>query len=222
MLRLVALTLLAAAACWAPDPLDHPNLSAPAAAPLAIPAPDEAEAPPVVSDGRPALAWTRAAPLTLVRAGGAPAVTLDRYGVRVNVLQQQAHRVRVRCEGCDPAHQAEDLWLQAGQLSAGPASGADPLSAALRLRAQWAAGEGPGGAGAADALCALLDAGFAWTTDEARFAWGGGSLLLQFEGAAWQIGELSPPSEAPAHRCAVAPSGGDRAPAAGAAAPESG
>lgn len=212
------LLLLGALACWAPTPDEQGEAPTLGAQPQAIPAPDDAPSPPVLAGGATS-AWTRAAPLTLVRPGGAPAVTLDRYGVRVTVLQVQAHRVRVRCPGCDPGLRAEDLWLQAGQLSAGPAEGADPLSAGLRLRARWAAGEGPGGAGAADALCALLDAGFTWSTDEARFAWGGGSLLLGFDGAAWQVAELTAPAEAPSEGCALGPPAGA---GAGAEAPESG
>ena len=217
MTALALWTLLSAIGCWAPDPDAHPNLSDAGPPPTRIPAPDEALAAPLALDGQPALGWTRAAPLTLVRAGGSPAVTLDRYGVRVDILQRQAHRVRVRCTGCAPEQRDEDLWLQAGQLSTGPAAGDDPLSAALRLRARWASGEAAPVAGlSADALCALIDAGFAWNTDEARFAWGGGSLLLQFAGGAWQLGTFEAPSEPPTVGC------DPKGPAAGASGPASG
>ncbi|MBL8615208.1 MAG: hypothetical protein JNM72_06330 [Deltaproteobacteria bacterium] len=190
--------------CWAPSPADHPNLAG-APPPPAVAAPRGADLP---SAAPGALAWTRSAPLTLVGPGGEPAVTLDRIGVLVQVQQAQAHRVRVRCLGCPDPAPTGDLWLQAGQLAGGPGEDEEALSAALRLRARWAAGADlPAGADPA-ALCALIDAGFAWNTDEARFAWGGGELLLALRANAWAAAELSPPSAPAPWPCAgPAPAG---------------
>jgi hypothetical protein len=190
--------------CWAPAPAEHPNLAA-APPPAEVAAPRGADLPSATPG---ALAWTRSAPLTLVGPGGEPAVTLDRIGVLVQVQQVQAHRVRVRCLGCPPPGPTGDLWLQAGQLAGGPGADEEALTAALRLRAQWAAGTDlPPGADR-DAHCALLDAGFTWNADEARFAWGGGALLLALSSGAWTTTELAPPTAPAPWPCAGPPPAG--------------
>ena len=187
--------------CWAPSPETHPNL---------IGNGDAASAPPIspprgadlASDAVGGLAWTRSAPLTLVGPGGEPVATLDRLGVLVQVLQVQSHRVRVRCLGCPAPEPPGDLWLQSGQLAGGPAADDEALSAALQLRAQWARGEGLAEGADRDAHCALIDAGFAWNTDEARFAWGGGAMLLAHMGRTWELGAVSAPTSPAPWPCA--------------------
>jgi hypothetical protein len=220
-------------ACSAPDPADRAPPApqpppadplAPAAAPVAAPAPPAVAPPAAPAPPPPAVqprvdptpddqlpeppftAYTAMAPLSPVGPGGAPAVHLKRLGVRVEVLQVLDHRTRVRCAGCGPEAADREVWIQAGRLRAlrSPGAQADPLAAALRLRARWAAGDGlPDGLSARQA-CRLIDHGFTWTGDEARWELDGGLLRLRWDGERWAVAEATPPGVDPDWRCATA------------------
>lgn len=163
--------------CWAPE--------------VAVPGEEqgppggEVQAPGARTEAWPTppfAAWTARAPASIVGPGGTPLALLERQGVRVEVVQVLPVRARLRCAGCEGEAAGLEGWLQADALwwpGAAPLPLQAPLRRALELRAAWAAGQAlPEGAGPevdADALCALVDAGFrgsppVWERGSARLS----------------------------------------------------
>ncbi len=195
-----------AAACWAPTDLPPNEMGEP-------PAPVPGAAPnPVASSGAAGhskppteplppgpggfAAWTAEAPLTLVGPGGAALGSLERAGVRVDVLQVLPARIHVRCTFCPAELANREGWLQNGSLRRAPTGDHTALDATLALRAAIVRGQSPLGAGDAGAWCTLLDTGFVQVQEEARFAWGGGQLLLLWDGQTWKPAEQTAPTAA--------------------------
>ncbi len=159
----------------------------------------------------PFSAWTAAAPLTLVGPGGTNLGIMDRFGMRVEVLQVRTGRVRVQCTSC--TGEAKDaqgwlprnvLWVQPSPQADPQPSGRDPLTVLLALRARWAAGQGVPEGTSADALCWLADHGVSVDAGAGTGSAGDGQIHLQRLGANWNLKKLVPPTTPPGWTC-VAP-----------------
>jgi hypothetical protein len=164
-----------------------------------------------VADKPPFSAWTAAAPLTLVGPGGSNVSVLDRFGMRVEVLQIRSGRIRVRCTSCGENTKDAEGWLPRNVLWMQPAAGSDPepsardpLTVLLALRARWAAGQDVPEGTTADALCWLADHGISVDAGAAIGSAGDGQIHFQRLGATWKMTSLQTPTSA-AWSCAAAP-----------------
>ena len=153
------------------------------------------------SSDLPVSAWTAAVPLTLVAPGGKNLAVLDKLGVRVEVLQVREGRILVRCTGCEDSSRGAEGWMPKGVLwGALPAadtrnpSEKDPLSLALGLRSQWAAGLGVPDGMTGDALCVIADQGWTVTANQAVASHAGAEIKLQRRGSEWTLTSISSPS----------------------------
>jgi len=153
------------------------------------------------SGAPPFSAWTAATPLTLVAPGGANLAIIEQLGVRVEVEQVREGRILVRCTGCVGEAAGAEGWMPRGVLwtalkgsADAPISATDPLSVALRSRAQWAAGKNLPANVSADTMCALVDQGFKAEASQAISALGGGKIRLARVGADWSVAEIIPPN----------------------------
>jgi len=152
------------------------------------------------SNGFPASAWTAAVPLTIVAPGGENLAVLDKLGVRVEVLQVREGRILVNCTGCTGTAKGAEGWMPKGVLwGALPSpentepTTKDPLSLALKLRAQWASGSGlPEGADP-NAYCASIDQGWTIEDSQAVVTHQNGEIKLQRAGSDWSLTRLDPP-----------------------------
>jgi len=206
------------AGCWAPEIADLPaeppepppaaETSAPTGQPSPVAQPSPSEQPPPLPvpastevlptpDGLlpavPFTAWTTDAPLTLVGPGGTRVAELSRAGVRVEVVQVLPARVRLVCSGCTGEQADIEGWLPTGHLRAArtPGGAADPLTAALKLRARWA-GSADLPAGATHAtMCRLIDRGYERDGAHVTYEDDTGRLVLELRLGAWGVSEVA-------------------------------
>jgi hypothetical protein len=181
----------------APPPPPEPTRIAPAVQPTAT---DKLPAAPFT-------AWTTTAPLTLVAPGGRSVAAVASLGVRVEVLQVLDARLRVRCVGCPPETVDTEGWVQPGHLRAARRPGAshDPITGALKRRAQWAQGAGLPTGASPGAGCALVDRGFTLDGDTATWEQEGGRLALTWDGTRWLEGETTIPATPEGWPCRLIP-----------------
>jgi len=182
-------------------------------APAPAPTADLAGSKPIGTDGIPAEsiptqppfpAWTTATPLTLVAPGGENLGSLDRVGVRVQVLQIRPGRVHAACTACeDKLRDAEGylpknvLWVMPDPGEETPTTADDPLTLLMAHRARWAQGLDLPAGSTSRAMCWLADHGIAVDGSTATSDSGGGTLLLQRIGASWRLTEATAPTTVP-------------------------
>lgn len=185
-------------------------------APELLPQVDLAGAKPVangpLAENHPAStpfsAWTAATPLTLVAPGDTNMAVLDNLGVRVEVDQVRVGRILVRCSGCTGESKNAEGWMPRGVLWVQtPASetesenAKDPLTLALRLRAQWTIQKNLPPNTNADTLCAIVDQGFKVDASQAIATLGGGKVVLKRIGANWTLDAIVAPTEVVSGSC---------------------
>lgn len=108
-------------ACWRPDPALAPPPPVPMPElELATPPEVAAEAPPAepeapAIDPYPAVTLTR--PVTVVDDWGTPLTTIEVAGWPLEVISEEAIRIRVRCPTCTPAVEG---WVQPGRVGRAP------------------------------------------------------------------------------------------------------
>jgi hypothetical protein len=144
--------------------------------------------------------------------GGKPLTTIERAGVRIEVLAQDGERLNVQCIGCEaPWHNAGG-WIQADAVqpmlrALDPQS---PLAAVLPERIRWARSR----KAAPDnldwhSLCRIADHGYTVDGDQATWADEDGRITATRREDRWTL-DLS---HAPEHlsapwRCALTPPAG--------------
>ncbi len=156
----------------------------------------------------PFSAWTAATPLTLVAPGGANIAIIEKLGVRVEVQQIREGRVLIRCTGCIGTAKNAEGWMPRGVLwtaletvPARAPSATDPLTTALYARHQWSQGLNLPEGATADAMCALVDQGFAAEASQAISETAGGRVRLSRVGAKWSVAEAKAPETPPEGTC---------------------
>lgn len=161
-----------------------------------------------VADKTPFSAWTSAAPLTLVGPGGSNVTIMERFGMRVEVLQIRSGRVRVRCTSCSPPNQNAEgwlprdvLWVLPAQMPASSPIAKDPLTVLLGLRYRWSAGHDLPPEATPNTMCWLADQGVAVDAGAAVMRAGGGEIFLQRKGADWALSHATAPTETPGWGC---------------------
>lgn len=186
---------VAAAADLPPaDPADNPLPVPPADADVTdVSRWEEGAAQPPYS------AWTRAAGVTLRGMGGDALLTLERAGVRVEVLGERGGELSVQCIGCPTP------WRNAGGLL--PADALQPMmravpedspmAALLPERVAWARSQEGVPAGLdRDALCRISDGGYTISGGVATWEGDGGRIAAKKRGGAWVLDLKGAPTAA--------------------------
>ncbi|MDG1483006.1 MAG: hypothetical protein P8R54_25670 [Myxococcota bacterium] len=169
--------------------------------PIELPPVDRAD---LVHLAPPYSGWTISAPLALTGPGGATLTTLDRAGVRVEVIGKRDDRINIQCSGCTGEWRDAGGWVPAEVVypAGHPAPSDLPLAPALSLRAGWARGENlPEGADRG-AMCRLIDLGYITEDEQSTWSQDGGQLVVARADENWEVTALSAPSES-SWRCRV-------------------
>lgn len=182
------------------------NAPATSSGPIELLPVDPADLPPPKP---PYSGWTLSAPIDLTGPGGGVLTTLQRSGVRVEVVGVKGDRVNIQCSGCSGDWRDAGAWIAADAIypAGRPAPGDLALAPALSLRAGWAQGENLPEEADRGTMCRLIDLGYLTQSDgsaeeEAIWEQDGGRLVLQRTDQTWEVTELSPPSPS-SWRCRV-------------------
>ncbi|MFT5685714.1 MAG: hypothetical protein ACI8RZ_006668 [Myxococcota bacterium] len=169
--------------------------------PIELPPVDLADLPLLTP---PYSGWTLSAPLALTGPGGATLTTLDRAGVRVEVVGKKGDRINVQCTGCTGDWRDAGGWVAADAVypAGRPAPPDLPLAPALSLRAGWARGENLPEGAVRGTMCRLIDLGYTTDGDQSVWAQDGGELVVVRSGETWEVTALSAPTES-SWRCRV-------------------